>query len=127
MNNNQQSCTNDNCMSRTQEQGVHTCKQRGTICSLQCESLKSHLQVRISEAEMLYFHSKLPDAARGTNSEDIGNVFGFVWAYKIKCTCFQKNFCPSLLAKSKKKLNLTKNAWLLAKIQSFFVDVTIIR
>ena len=68
----------------------------------------SHLQVRINEAEMLYFHSKLPDAARGTNSEHIGNVFMFVWAYQIKCTCFENNFCHSLLAISKKKLNLLK-------------------
>ena len=41
----------------------------------QCESLMSHLQVRMNEAEMLYFHSKLPDAARDTNSEHLGNVF----------------------------------------------------
>ena len=33
-----------------------------------CESLMSHFQVRMNEAEMLYFHSKLPDPARGTNS-----------------------------------------------------------
>ena len=64
------------------------------------------LMVRINEAEMLYFHSKLPDAARGTNSEHLGNVFVFVWAYKVKCTCFENNFCLSLFAKSKKKLNL---------------------
>ena len=47
----------------------------------QCESLTSHLQVRMNEAEMLYFHSKLPDRARGTNSEHLGNVFVFVWTY----------------------------------------------
>ena len=59
----------------------------------QCESLMSHhLQLRIKEAEMLYFHSKLPDPAKGTNSEHPGNVFLFVWAYKIKCTCFENNF-----------------------------------
>ena len=74
----------------------------------QCESLMSHLQVRINEAEMLYFHAKLPDAAKGTNSEHLGNVFVFVWTNKIKCTCFENNLCPSLLAKSKKKLNLPK-------------------
>ena len=54
----------------------------------QCENLMSHLQVRMNEAEMLYFHSKLPDPARGTSSEHLGNVFVFVWAYKIKCTSF---------------------------------------
>ena len=64
--------------------------------------------MRINEAEMLYFYSKLPDAARGTNSEHIGNVFVFVWAYNIKCTCFENNFCPSMLEKSKKKSNLPK-------------------
>ena len=32
----------------------------------------------MNEAEMLYFHSKLPDPARGTNSEHLGNVFVFV-------------------------------------------------
>ena len=34
--------------------------------------------MRINEAEMIYFHSKLPVAARGTNSEHLGNVFVFV-------------------------------------------------
>ena len=140
MNNKQQSCRNDNCMSRTQEQkgfilvnreaqlsqlsqfriivfiskfvrlhGVlsfqnkHVCV---AICGPRCERLMSHLQVRINEAGMLYLHPKLPDAARGTNSENLGNVFVFVWTYKIECTCFENYFCPSLLAKSKKKLNL---------------------
>ena len=77
----------------------------------------------MNEAEMLYFHSKLPDPARGTNSEHLGNVFVFVWAYKIKCTCFENNCCPSLSAKSQKTY---QNAWLLAKLQPIFVDVTII-
>ena len=40
-------------------------------------NLMSDLQVRINKAEMLYIHSKLPDAARGTNSEHLGNVFVF--------------------------------------------------
>ena len=68
----------------------------------------SHLQMRMNKAEMLYFHSKLPDPASGTNSEHLGNIFVFVWAYKIKCTCFQNNYCPSLSAKSQKKVNLPK-------------------
>ena len=72
----------------------------------QCESLMSH--ERMNEAEMLYFHLKPPDPTRGTNSEHLGNVFVFVWAYKIKCTCFENNFCPPLLAKSQKKVNLPK-------------------
>ena len=63
---------------------------------------------RMNEAEMLYFHSKLQDPVRGTNKEHLGNVPVFVWAYKIKCTCFENNFCPSLLAKSQKKVNLPK-------------------
>ena len=62
--------------------------------------------MRMNEAEMLYFHLKLPDPARGTNSEHFRNVFVFVWAYKIRCTCFENNFCPSLLAKSQEKVNL---------------------
>ena len=74
----------------------------------------------MNEAEVLYFHSKLPDA----NSEHLGNVFVFVWAYRIKCTGFENNFCPSLLAELWKKLNLPKT--LLAKLQPFFVDITII-
>ena len=78
------------------------------IYGTQCESLMNHLQVRINEAEMLYFHSKLPDAARGTKLEHIGNVFVFVWVYKIICTCFENNFCPLLSVKSRKKLNLPK-------------------
>ena len=64
--------------------------------------------MRMNKAEMSYFHSKLPDPARGTNSEHLGNVFVFVWAYKIKCTCFENNFCSSLLVKSQKKVNLAK-------------------
>ena len=71
----------------------------------QCESLMNHLQVRMSEAEVLYFYSKLPDPA---TSGHLGNVFVFVWAYKIKRTCFQNNFCTSLLAKPQKKANLPK-------------------
>ena len=86
-------------------QNKHICL---AIYGRQCESLMSHLQMRMNEAEMLYFHSKLPDRARGTNSEHLGNVFVFVWAYKIKCKCFENNFCPSLSAKSHKKVNLTK-------------------
>ena len=70
----------------------------------QCESLMSH-ELK-NEAEMLYFHSKLPDPAGGTNLEHLGNVFVFVWACKIKCTCFENNFCPSLSAKLQKKVNL---------------------
>ena len=62
----------------------------------------NHLQVRMNKAEMIYFHSKLPDAARATNSEHLGIVFVFVWAYKIKYMCFENNFCPSLSAKSQK-------------------------
>ena len=86
-------------------QNKHICL---AIYGPQYESLMSHLQVRMNEAEMLYFHSNLPDPARGTNLEHLGNVFVFVWAYKIKCTCFENNFCPSLLAKSQKNLNLPK-------------------
>ena len=67
----------------------------------------SHLHVRMNEDEMLYFYSKLPDPARGTNSKHLGNVFVFVWAYKIKCKRFKNNFCPSLLAKTQ-KVELTK-------------------
>ena len=44
-------------------QNKHICL---AIYGPQCESLMSHLQVRMNEAEMLYFHSKLPDPARGT-------------------------------------------------------------
>ena len=63
----------------------------------------SHRQVRMNETEMLCFYANLPDLARGTKSEHLGNVFVFVWAYKIKCTCFENNFCPSLLAKLQKR------------------------
>ena len=52
----------------------------------QCESLMSHK--RMNEAEMLYFHSKLPDQARGTNPEHLGNVFVFVWAYNVSIIIF---------------------------------------
>ena len=72
-------------------------------------------QVRMNEAEMLYFHSKLPDQQEvhlenlfEKNSEHLGKVFVFVWAYKIKCTCFKNDVCPSLLAKSQEKVNLPK-------------------
>ena len=39
-------------------QNKHICL---AIYGRQCESLMSHLQVRINEAEMLYFHPKLPN------------------------------------------------------------------
>ena len=86
-------------------QNKHICL---AIYGPQCESVMSHLQVRMNEAEMLYLHSEQLDAARDTNSEHFENVFVFVWAYKIECTCFENNFCPSLLAKSQKKVNLPK-------------------
>ena len=70
-------------------QNKHICL---AIYGPKCESLMSHLQMRMNEAETLYFHSKLLDAARGANSEHLGNVFVFVWAYKIKYTCFENNF-----------------------------------
>ena len=53
-------------------QNKHLCL---AIYGSQSETLMNHLQVRMNEAEMLYFHSKLPDPARGTNSEHLGNVF----------------------------------------------------
>ena len=87
-------------------QNKHMCL---AIYGPQCESVMSHPQVRINKAEMLYFHSKLPDPARGTKSEHLGNVFVFVWDNKIKCTCFENNFSPSLSAKSQKKVNLPKS------------------
>ena len=86
-------------------QNKHICL---AIYGPQCESLMSHLQVRMNEAEMSYFHSNLPDPARGTNSEHCGNVFVLVWAYKLKCTCFENNFCPSLVSKITEKGELTK-------------------
>ena len=75
----------------------------------------------MNEAEVLYFHVKLQDAARkrGANSEYHGNVFVFVWAYIMKFICFENN---SLAAKSQKKLNLPKRYW---QNYSLFVDVTI--
>ena len=42
-------------------QNKHVCL---LIYGPQCESVVSHLYVRMNEAEMWYFHSKLPDAAR---------------------------------------------------------------
>ena len=87
-------------------QNKHICL---AIYGPECESLMSHLQVSVNKAGTLYFHSKLPDAARGTNSEHLGNVFLFVWAYKIKCICFKNNFCPLLLGKSQKRFNLLQN------------------
>ena len=84
-------------------QNKHKCL---AIYGLQCENPMSHLQMRMNEAEMLYFHSKLPDPARSTNSEHLGNVFVFVWAYKIKCTCFRNNFCSE-----KGELTKTPGYW----------------
>ena len=54
-------------------------------------------------------------------------------SWKCYCVCvglqnkihmFREHLCPSLPGKSQKKLNLPKR--LLAKIQPFFIDVTII-
>ena len=52
-------------------QNKHICL---AIYGPQCESIMSHLQMKINEAEMLYFHSKLPDVARGT-TRNILEVF----------------------------------------------------
>ena len=81
--------------------------------------------MRMNKAEVLYFHAELWNAVRklGANTEHHGNVIVFVLAYKIKCTCFENTFCPSLPAKSQEKLNLPKRP--LEKLQPFFVDVTI--
>ena len=92
----------------------------------QCESFMSYFQVRMNEDEMFYFYSKLPDLARGTNSEHPGNVFVFVWAYKMKCTCSENNFCASLLAKSKKKVELTRTLGYWRNFSHSLLDVTII-
>ena len=58
---------------------------------------------------VLYFHAKLWDAARkwGANTEHHGNVV-LVWAYKIKCTCFENSFCPWLPANSQKSWTYQK-------------------
>ena len=81
-------------------QNKHTCL---AIYGPQCESLMSHIQVRLNKAEMLFFHSELPDPARGTNLEHLGNVFVFVWAYKINCTCFESNFVLHCYQNHKKR------------------------
>ena len=57
----------------------------------------NHPQVRMNEAEVLYFHAKLQDAARkrGANSEHHGNIFVFVcMGLQIKCTRFGDIFAP---------------------------------
>ena len=59
----------------------------------------------------------------GMQPENVRNAIVFVWAYKIKCTCFESIF-SSLPGKSQKTLNSTER--LLAKLQPFFVDITII-
>ena len=71
----------------------------------QCESLMSH--ERMNEGEMLHFHSKLPDPARGTNSEHLENVFVFMWSYKIKCK-FREYFLSFTVSKITEKGELTK-------------------
>ena len=52
-------------------------------------------------------------------TQNIMEILLCIWAYKIKCTCFENIFCPSLPAESQKKLNLPK-------LQPLYVDVTII-
>ena len=46
------------------------------------------LQVRMKETEVMYVHAKLRDVARKRGA-NYGNVFVFLWAYKIKCTHFK--------------------------------------
>ena len=87
-------------------QNKHICL---AIYGPQCESLMSNLQVRMNKAEMLYFHSKLPDPARGTNSEHLGNIFVFVWAYKIKYTIIL-SFTVSKITE-KGELTKTLGSW----------------
>ena len=127
MNNKQQSCTKDDSMSRTQEQKryilvlnrgiivhiftilpqfritvfistfvrIHGVSfQNKHIClAIYGPQCVSHLRVRMNKLN-----------SRGSNSEHLGNIFLFVWAYKIKCICFENNFCLSLLAKSQDKV-----------------------
>ena len=80
----------------------------------------------MDEAEVLYFHAKLWDAASksGANTEHHGNIIVFVWAYKVKYTCFREYFLLFTTSKITEKLTLPKR--LMAQLQLFFVDVTII-
>ena len=57
---------------------------------------------------MLYFHPKLPDPARGTNSKHLGNVFVFMWAYKMKIHMFREYFLSFTVSKITEKGELTK-------------------
>ena len=69
----------------------------------------------MNEAEMLYFYSKLPDPARCINSEHLGNVFVFVWAYKINAHVLRifLSFTVSKITEKAERSN-QKKAWLLA-------------
>ena len=68
-------------------QNKHICLQ---IYGPQCESLLSHLQVRMDEAEMSYFHSKLQDTAGGTNSERFENVLLCLFGLQNKMHMFRE-------------------------------------
>ena len=80
-------------------QNIHICL---AIHGPQCQSLMSHLQVRTNEAEMLYLHSKVPDQQEVPTRNILEMFLCLLWAYKIKCTCFENNFSLSLSAKSQK-------------------------
>ena len=67
-------------------QNKHICL---AIYSPQCESLMSHLQVRINKVEMLYFHSKLPDPAR-VPSRNILEMFSCLCGPQNKMRIFQE-------------------------------------
>ena len=104
-------------------QNKHICL---VIYDPQCESLMSHLQVRKNEVEMLHFHSKLPDPARGTNSEHLGNVFVFVWASENNMHMFREKFLPFAVTKITEKGELTKTLGYWQNFSHSFADVTII-
>ena len=93
-------------------QSKHICL---AIYGPQCQSPMSHLRVRMNKAELKKY--QLGASWR---------CFPICVGLQNKCICFGKNFCLWLLAKSKDKDELNKNAWLLAKLQPFFVDVTIV-
>ena len=106
-------------------QNKHTCL---AICGPQCESVVSHIQVRINEAEMLHFHSKLPDTANKMRYQ-LGTswkCFRVCVGLQSKMHMFREHFLPFTASKITDKVEITRNARILAKLQQSFVDVTII-
>ena len=105
-------------------QNKHICL---AIYGAQCESPMSHLQVRMNEAEMLYFSFK---AARSSKRYQLGTSWKCFRVYaglQNKMHIFREYFLSFTVSKITSKVELTKTlGYWQNLIQLISVDLTII-